>query len=182
MPDSRERSGDNQPVHLVVDVSRIGACGLERELFSRWWYLAITELALCEGFRDDPEWIAKTLVPAITVDQAREALARLARLGMLVDGKAASREIRQFVMQRDLQDSAKRLIEMASNALYAVPMPERQFIMATTAVDPARIPQLKEAIAKFNIDTDQRFASGAPRRRRVYQLSIQLFPLSKITR
>ncbi len=56
--------------------------------YAHWYIRAVAELAACEGFRPEPRWIARTLEPPITVDQAEEALRALLRLGMLVPDDA----------------------------------------------------------------------------------------------
>lgn len=53
------------------------------EYLSRWFYAAIRELATCEAIRPDPVWIAETLRPSITAEQAQQALDLLLSLGLL---------------------------------------------------------------------------------------------------
>src|SRR5690242_16713689 len=42
-------------------------------LFSRWYFIPVRELVNFPDFKENPEWIARTIVPAITVEQARDA-------------------------------------------------------------------------------------------------------------
>ncbi len=51
---------------------------------SNWYLPAIRELAARKDFRDDPSWIARTLVPEITIAEATMALEKLLELGLLV--------------------------------------------------------------------------------------------------
>ncbi len=53
--------------------------------FSKWVHSAILALAGCRGFRSDPEWIAKTLIPPITPDEARKAVRYLVSVNLLVE-------------------------------------------------------------------------------------------------
>lgn len=53
------------------------------EYHSKWYLPAIRELAARGDFQDDPAWIANTLAPTITAQQAEGALATLVELGLL---------------------------------------------------------------------------------------------------
>ena len=53
------------------------------EYFRHWWHGAIRALLDTGDFGDEPERIAKALVPSITPGQARESLDLLARLGLI---------------------------------------------------------------------------------------------------
>lgn len=57
-----------------------------RQAMSTWYVGAILELVRCDGYRPDPVWIAATLYPRITVQQAREALETLQSHGLLDEG------------------------------------------------------------------------------------------------
>jgi len=53
------------------------------QALSTWYAAAIVEVARCEDYEPDPEWIAATLVPRITPEQARESLLALRDAGLL---------------------------------------------------------------------------------------------------
>jgi len=55
------------------------------EATATWYAAAIVELARCESYLPDPEWIAATLVPRITSEQARSSLLALREVGLLDD-------------------------------------------------------------------------------------------------
>jgi len=54
------------------------------ELFANWYNAAILEMISKGAFDGDLKKLAKTLVPAITVKQARDSLAVLLRLGLII--------------------------------------------------------------------------------------------------
>ncbi|MCA9490408.1 MAG: TIGR02147 family protein [Myxococcales bacterium] len=58
-------------------------------LFSEWIWGAVWQLSLCEGFDEDPRWIAQMLIPQVTENEARDAIEGLVSLGLLerVDGR-----------------------------------------------------------------------------------------------
>ena len=53
------------------------------EYYSRWYYIGVRELTLCENFQDDPQWIANQFLPKIKLEEAEKALDALERLGLL---------------------------------------------------------------------------------------------------
>lgn len=53
------------------------------EYFKHWWHGAIRALLDTGEFGDEPERIAKALVPSVTPGQARESLDLLAKLGLI---------------------------------------------------------------------------------------------------
>lgn len=80
-PDERDESLQqlvalNRSPRRVLDPERM-------EYFRHWWHGAVRALLDVGDFGDEPERIARSLVPAITVRQARESLALLARLGLV---------------------------------------------------------------------------------------------------
>jgi len=107
------------------------------EMMGRWYISAVYELALCEGFRSDPAWIARTLVPSISVEQAEHALHTLLRMGMLEPdpdsgglGQAHGRVWSEQMPAGQLHSEAGRqlqgqLIELAVHSYHRVPPTER---------------------------------------------------------
>lgn len=54
------------------------------EYHSEWYIPVIRELIACEGFVEDPKWIARKLKPSISTRQAEHALSVLLRLGLVL--------------------------------------------------------------------------------------------------
>lgn len=152
------------------------------ELYSRWWYPAIAELSACEGFQDDPRWVAKTLVPAVTVDQAREALNRLRAMGMLAGGVpvvwSTEREVRASILGNAMAASMLDLMKIAGKSLASFPQEEVHFTTITFAIDPAKLGDLKQTMQAFITQMGSQLMAGLPKNRRVYQILLQLHPVS----
>lgn len=82
------------------------------EFFNHWYHAAIRELAALPEFEEDPNWIAKTLRPRISVDEARDSLNFLLRLGFLRREQSSGR-----IIQVDgslLTDTSSEGLELAS--------------------------------------------------------------------
>ena len=161
---------------------------LEGEAFryaSTWYFPAVRELARRPDFRADPTWIAGTLVPSITVAQARDALGTLLELGLLVQDELGTRQADSSVVSpREVAGLAvhnyhRGMLELAGEGIGRFKARERHFIGVTVCVPEALVPELKERLGEVAADLLERCdgADGDPER--VYQLGLHLFPLSE---
>jgi len=152
---------------------------------SRWYYPAIRELAGRSDFREDAKWVARQLLPAITTRQAKAALKTLEELGLLVrDEKerlvrgepslTTGHEVRSVVIPA----YHRQMIERAAWAVDNVSADERDMSAQTVCVRGSSLADLKERIHRFRKEMLERCDSETEGER-VYQLCIQLFPLSQ---
>lgn len=159
-------------------------------VFSRWYYPAIVELSRCVGFREDPAWIAATLMPPITPEEAAEALDVLVGCGFLAPGPdgrlrpvdvtwATEHEVDRITGHL-LADMHRWLLARAPQALEEFAPTERHFGTLSLALTPAAYTEAKAAVARFEEEMLARFG-GVEAPGRVFQLSVQLFPLSRPT-
>ncbi|RYZ93916.1 MAG: TIGR02147 family protein [Proteobacteria bacterium] len=150
------------------------------QLVSEWYHFAILSLAETENFRGTPEAIASRL--GITPQTAKEAMDRLLRLELLAakgkrlvaTGKQleAISAVPHVALRRANQDN----LVLAEKALAEVPVELRDFTAITLCFDPDRIEDARAMIKAFRRSFDRAMEAG--RKREVYKLSIQLFPLS----
>lgn len=155
------------------------------EYLTHWYYPAIRELAAREDFQEDPKWIASQVEPAITSRQARAALKVLSRLGLLIPNEkgrlvrgdpswTTGHEVRSVVIPA----YHTQMIERAAKSVDAVPPDQRDISALTVCIREDSLADLKERIHRFREEMLERCDSEeAPER--VYQLCIQLFPLSR---
>lgn len=160
--------------------------------FAAWHVGAIANLARCEGFRPDAEWIAATLDPPIAKTQAQDAVTLLVRLGLLLPDGAGGLCAGPVtwspsdlppgpvsVAAAELHQSALRL---AQDALHTARFNERHCSSTTLAIPEAKLPvflaKLQELERQMLGDLGE--ASVEPPNR-VYLLGIQLFPVSRYT-
>jgi len=152
---------------------------------SHWYYPAIRELAHRPDFRDDPEWIAHTMRPKITLRQARTALEALLSMQLLVkgdDGRVIPAEA-SVVTPHEVAGLAVynyhlAMLNRASDALANVRSDERHYGAVTVAVPGNLVPKLKQEIAAFQEHILDLCDSASDPAERVYQFNLQLFPLS----
>lgn len=157
----------------------------QADYYSTWYLPAIRELAARSDFRDDPAWIARTLVPSITSAQAKKALATLEALGLLVraaDGalkRADAMVTTGFTpLGHHLAEYHRAMLARASESIDLFSRDEREIASLTLCVDEAMLPSLKLRLQTFRRELMQQAeANGAPQR--VVQINFQLFPLSQ---
>jgi uncharacterized protein (TIGR02147 family) len=149
---------------------------------SEWWHLTILELMKTKGFRSSPKWIASRL--AIAESEVVEALLRLRRLGIIgVENQAyvlkeANCSFPGGVANRAGRRFHSQMLKLASRALLEQPLDKREFTTTVIAMDPKRLPYLKQKMAQFWSEVDQELSRDeAPRE--VYCLGLQLFGLTR---
>lgn len=156
----------------------------EFEYLSRWYYPAIRELVACDGFREDPEWIARRLVPPVTPAQARQALDLLAKLGLVRrddDGVLRQGEVLLStgpeVRSLAVGNFHRQMMERAAASIELVPREERDISGLTVALSAEACARFKQRIVELRAELLQLSAAEtAPTR--VVQLNFQLFPLA----
>lgn len=155
--------------------------------YEHWYVPAIRELAGCEGFREDPKWIAGQLRPKITANAAARALKTLLALGMLArDPTGRLRQADPLVttgsgpLGHHVVAYHRSMLERASDALDNVPREEREISSLTLCTAPAMLLELKQRIVQFKNELLQ-IADHAGGAARVVQVNFQLFPLSAVT-
>jgi uncharacterized protein (TIGR02147 family) len=156
---------------------------------AHWYVPAIRELAACQGFREDPKWIARTLRPSISARQAEQALAVLSQLGLLVRD-AAGHLVQHEPLLTTGDDQPlghhiatfhRTMLERASDALDSVPREEREIAALTLALNDDQFSHFKRRLYELRQELLQAClgdASGAPDR--VVQINFQMFPLSRV--
>jgi uncharacterized protein (TIGR02147 family) len=153
------------------------------QVLARWHYAAIYELASCGDFEEDPSWIASTIRPPISPEQATEALELLERVGMLLRDESgrlrphaprleALSGLQGLVMNR----YQAAMLKLAHDAVYDVREEERLIMGFTTAIDSEKLPELKQRVQQFMGELFGHCSSE--KADRVVQLSLAFFPLS----
>jgi uncharacterized protein (TIGR02147 family) len=153
---------------------------------SNWYLPAVRELAARRDFREDPGWIARTLWPSITFEQAQTALGILLELGLLVRDEHG--DLRQGdplvstgaeVMSLNIMRFHQAMLERASAAIEDVPAEERDISSLTLCLGADGIRRLKERLRAFRRELLELSAIEADPKQ-VVQLSLALFPLSRL--
>lgn len=151
---------------------------------NNWYMPAIRELVLLPGFVEDPKWIASMLRPAISPGQAREALATLQELGLLVRDRAGKLCQSSALVTtgpgplgHHVANYHRVMIEQAARALDEVPRDQRDMSSLTLCVSAQAFENIRRRIAEFRQELLQLAELEGPADR-IVQLGFQLFPLS----
>lgn len=151
-------------------------------IISEWYHYAILELTYVSGFKADPKWIARKL--SITVEEAKSAVERLIRVGLLLEENGSliksskkltnNGTINTSGAHKELQ---KQVISKALMAVDEVPQDEKDITSMTMAIDTKNLDKARLLIQKFRRDLCELLEDGD--QEQVYNLGIQLYPISK---
>jgi uncharacterized protein (TIGR02147 family) len=154
------------------------------QYLSTWYYPTIRELAGRPDFREDPAWIAAQLLPPIKPAQAAEAMELLLDLGLLVRDDAGrivrgdpSLTTGHEVHALAVGNYHRQMLQRAADAIELVPPAARDISALTVCISAELVPEFKRRIHTFR-EALLNLGDQDPDPRRVYQLNIQLFPLT----
>ena len=149
---------------------------------SNWYHFAILSLGEIPNFDLEPKAISERL--NISEKDASEALDRLELLGMIVRDLKGKLIItgQQFKTPTEVVNVAVKkhniqVIELAQNSLLNDPLEKRDFSTVTMTIDPADMFEAKKMMKEFRKKFCKKIESG--KKKEVYMLSMQFFPLSK---
>ncbi|MEN0064602.1 MAG: TIGR02147 family protein [Myxococcota bacterium] len=166
------------------EVASVTRPEFQRQL-SAWHIGAVLELARCEEYQADPGWVAATLRPRITVDQAHHALSCLTTYGYLdadfrlvadAPDAGTDREVEPGRKSNDIAEYHLLSLELAKRALTTVPPSDRLFLGASLALSESDFQELKNRFEEVVVQTLSASAQESPNR--VYQISTAVFPVS----
>jgi uncharacterized protein (TIGR02147 family) len=158
------------------------------ELFSDWYCMAVHALIDIAEFTDDYEWLGKQVRPRISARQAKKAVKRLDELGLIRrddDGVwrvvQKSLETGPDVMSISLVRYYKACTQLAAEAIEKLPRSVRHSSGVTVGISERSYRLITEAIDRFRAEI-ARIAADEEQPDRVYQLHVNLFPLSQVGR
>ncbi len=182
---------NNEKNEAFIDMIRmrgksgIKFLGIEHyDFFSKWYHSAIREMVTLPDFKEDPEWIAKTLNPPITPAQAKKALDLLLSIGIL------TRDDKGTLIQKDaiisseyemassaLRNFHSQMISLAGEAIENTPRQKREISSLTLGMSERFYERLKERIRIFKEEILNMIVEDKGDSDTIYQVNFQLFPL-----
>lgn len=156
------------------------------EYLSHWYYPAIREMAARPDFQADPEWVSGQLWPRVGKAKVSRALDLLFELELLVkdeDG-TVSRGDPTLTTGHEVGSLAignfhRQMMERAAESITTVDRTHRDISGSTVCIDHATVGEMKRRIHSFRenlLELCDSRGSGTS----VYQLNIQLFPLTRL--
>ena len=153
---------------------------------SDWYHFAILSLSKVRGANPDPRWISRTL--GIQVNEASEAIQRLERMGLL-ETKPSFKQVGDPIeVASDVPSSAIRrfhqqILGLAQEKIEQVDKVHRDFQSITIPIEQKNLNQFRNHINAF-LDLAAKQSEKDVSSKKcdyVYQLNVQLFPLTKLT-
>lgn len=165
------------------------ACIIDKkqyEFYSKWYYSAVRDLLSIGNFADDYIAIARSLNPKIRTDQAKKSIQLLCKLGLIEkNSQGYYKAVNQIISSGDeiaslhMKIFQSEMIALAREALDRHPVHLRNISTVTFSIS-------KKDIARVNAEIDAcrkrilRIVEKSENEDRLYQLNLQLFPLSQI--
>ncbi len=159
----------------------------EYNLFSRWYYVAIREAIYFLKLKKNYRLLAKTMEPSITAAQAEKAIKDLMALdlidqdseGYLVQkSPSLSTAGKDDVGSMQLANFQIATMDLAKRALNKFKTSERDISTMTLTLSKESLAKVKEETAEYRKRL-AKIAHDDDQVDRVYQMNIQLFPLTK---
>lgn len=178
--EKNKRNAALEDVSLNSDYLQLSAD--QFHVISDWYHFAILTLMRSTGFKNNIDWISKRL--KITSKNVKGALDRMKRLKIISQDQYGQLS-RQKARYRTSDDIANQSVSQAhvqylNKALEAIDLPVelRDFTSLMMSIRPDQLPRAKEMIRQFqdNLSAELEVKPQTE----VFQLCIQLFPLTKI--
>jgi uncharacterized protein (TIGR02147 family) len=158
---------------------------LQHEYYNHWFVAVVRELVNLHDFKGDYKKLAATVTPPISVREARFAVKLLEKLGMielLPDGAyrqtTAAIISDSSVARMAVRSFNREMLRKAEIALDSTPVEERQIYGVTVGVSKECYNVLAAEMAAFR-DRVVGIVNRDTGSNRVYQMHLQLFPLSR---
>lgn len=165
-----------------------GARSLEKsqyEFYTKWYYSAILTLLDFYPLTDDYAALAAKVTPPITEAKARKAVALLEQLGLIKRTESGGWQLTHKIIStgkhyrsiavKTFQEETMRL---AMESLHRHPPEKRNISTVTITIAESNFDHLNEMIAQFREHLLQ-IALDEKKPDKVYQLNMQLFPLTQ---
>jgi uncharacterized protein (TIGR02147 family) len=153
--------------------------------YNQWYFIPIRELIGLPGFKEDPGWIARKLVPEISPQEAQKAIDELLKMG-LVDRDANGRlrltqthiKTDDQVISASLAHYHREMAKKAGDSIDLIPREKREISSVTLPVSEKTLKKIKELVKKLQVEIVAA-ASSEEGPQSVCQINFQIFPLTE---
>ena len=152
--------------------------------YEEWYYPVIRELAVYSHWKGDYKKLAKSITPKITETQAKKAVNSLVEMGLLIKRENGSYAQHQEVISAGpippslISNTKKELLLRAMEASDSMRPRERHISGATLAITMEIYEEICEDLENLRRKVLEK-ALDASSVDRIYQLNLQLFPISE---
>jgi uncharacterized protein (TIGR02147 family) len=172
----------------MLSLNDVSAAKIEEyqyEFFQKWYYSAVCALLEFHPVKRNFKELGETLTPSISAREAKQAVKLLEKLGLAERDEqgryrdkggnlTTGKEWRSLAIARH----QKEMIKLAGDSLERFTKEERDISTLTMNITSRAMPEIKECIHTFR-KAMQKLINSYPESDRVFQLNIQLFPLTR---
>ncbi|HEX2949159.1 MAG TPA: TIGR02147 family protein [Armatimonadota bacterium] len=159
------------------------------ELYDKWYYTAIRELLYFHPFSGDYKALARLLIPSISQAEARRAIRRLEKWQLIIkdnQGRFVRSDNQSITTGLDAQsfyinNFQMAALDLAKAAIDLFPRESRSFSTLTMSLSSDGYQKIEAEIHRFRRQI-LAIAEADVNEDRVYQMNVQMFPMSKSTR
>jgi uncharacterized protein (TIGR02147 family) len=151
--------------------------------YEKWYYSAIRASLDVTPFKDDFRALGRSIKPAISPQEASQAVALLAKLGFIKkDARGFCRPAEATISTGDAWQSAaithlhRQFIALGSESIDRFAKGERDISCLTVTLSPASLEKVRERIKNARAEILE-IAASEPSADRVMQCNFQLFPM-----
>jgi uncharacterized protein (TIGR02147 family) len=153
-------------------------------IISQWEHFAVLNALSCPNFISTHHFIMHLL--SISKDRASTIVEELLRVGLMKKDESGNwvRSHGHCRTTHDVSSLALRFgnrefLDLAKEKLESVPLEKRDYTSVVLPVDADLLPFIKDVLAKFRDDLEILLDRIPQKKNQVYQLNLQLFPLTK---
>jgi uncharacterized protein (TIGR02147 family) len=154
--------------------------------YNQWYLIPIRELVGLPGFKEDPEWIARQLIPAISGAEAERALDELLKLDLIERGPNGKLDQTQTHIKTDdqvisasLAQYHREMAKKAGESIDLIPRESREISSVTLGVSEKTLKKIKEMVRRLQLEIVEA-ASQDQDPHRICQVNFQIFPLTRV--
>lgn len=154
------------------------------EFFTNWHYTAIREILNIYRFKGDYEELAGFVHPAISAEQAKDAVSTLEKIGLVAKSDEGVYSLTQKHIRSQFSQSPAHVnyiansLEIARKSIDSVPKEERQLSSVTISVSPQGYEEITAELQACR-DRIREIAGKHSDASRAYQFNFQVYPISK---
>ena len=155
------------------------------EYTSKWYYVAVRELLATENHPLGVKRISELIFPKVSETKIKRALEILIRLKMVKKINNRFVQTEEVVSTGDevtysgVADYHREMMRLASNSIDEISREHRDISGVAIGLSDEGIKELKQMIQAFRKDVLE-LSERDKKKRVVYQVSLQMFPLSKV--
>lgn len=157
----------------------------ERQLafYSRWWHAPIRTLLSLLGRGASPERISKLLHPRVSTTEVESSIQLLSELGLVRQNPSGWELVDAFVTsppegaKAAVRSYQAQVLDLAKSAIESLPPDRRDISTLTLSFDSRDIGLIRERLTALR-DSLIQLSAEAKRPDTVYQINLQVFPLS----